>query len=610
MDETLLSYYNRELAYLRRLGAEFAEKHPKIAGRLRLDSDIVEDPHVSRLIESFAFLTARIRHKLDDSFPELTEALMGLLHPDYLAPIPSMSIVQFRLVPFVTGATEVPKGTALATEDTSVGRCHYQTCYDTKIYPLTVAQAKFNAQPFNAPSLGGEYRTKSPQAMLQVTLQAHEGTRLSDIDPGSLRFYLSGQPQLVYRLYEFLVNNAVGVAVAEHFKDPEPVILPAARLRAVGIQDEHSVLPFEGRSAPAQRLLAEYFTFPEKFLFVELTGLDGLWERFERTAELYIYFNQSHAELVQGVSADTLRLGCTPIVNLFEDRVESILASSIGHETKLVINATHTPRADVHTIKRVYARNANGEVVELEPFYGAQRDGQVRDANKPMWHIRREASQWFKGHISRGIDTYLALVDDGFRIISPGENWVINADALCTNRDLPDKLPFGPDEPKLQFYAGGGSGLTTKCLTAPTPTINPKLDDATRWQLIAQLSLQHFSQQDGLEVLKSTLHLYNFTQAPEIRAMIDGILSLSTRLVTARVTRERRAAICQGTELTVELDETYFSGSGVYLFASILNEFFARYCEVNSFSKLVVKIKQRLGTELRWPPRSGTQTLI
>src|SRR6516225_423798 len=99
MSDALLPYYNRELSFMRRQGAQFAEAHPKIAGRMRLGPDSSEDPHVERLIEAFAFLTARVRHKLEDDFPELTEALLGVLYPHYLAPLPSMSIVQFPLAP-------------------------------------------------------------------------------------------------------------------------------------------------------------------------------------------------------------------------------------------------------------------------------------------------------------------------------------------------------------------------------------------------------------------------------------------------------------------------------------------------------------------------------
>ncbi len=99
MIDELLTYYNAELAYLREMGAEFAEKYPKVAARLLLEADKCEDPHVERLLEGVAFLTARIRHKIDDEFPEITDALLGVLYPHYQRPLPSMTIVQFVLQP-------------------------------------------------------------------------------------------------------------------------------------------------------------------------------------------------------------------------------------------------------------------------------------------------------------------------------------------------------------------------------------------------------------------------------------------------------------------------------------------------------------------------------
>jgi type VI secretion system protein ImpG len=91
MSDRLLPLYDQELGYLRSLAGEFADAHPKIAGRLRLSADAVDDPHVARLIEGFALVAARIRQKLDDEFPELTDSLLGALYPHLLAPFPSAS---------------------------------------------------------------------------------------------------------------------------------------------------------------------------------------------------------------------------------------------------------------------------------------------------------------------------------------------------------------------------------------------------------------------------------------------------------------------------------------------------------------------------------------
>ncbi len=607
MDDVLLSYYNRELAYLRKLGAEFAERHPKIAGRLRLDKDMVEDPHVARLIEAVAFLTARIRHKLDDGFPELTEALMGVLYPDYHAPIPSLSIVRIQTIPERPEPRSVPRGTLLLTQSNPLGTCYYRTCYDTEVYPLTVASSEFSALPFKAPEVPRQHGVN--QAVLRIRLRCEPGIRLAELAPAQLRFFLNGQPQLSFRLYEFLLQHATAIAIADPAHERPTVFLPPQRLRPCGMDESEAALPGDGRTSSAHRLLTEYFAFPEKFLFVRLEGLTDVWHGAGEQAEIYIYFNRSHPELVQGISGDTLLLGCTPVINLFEQRLEYIAAADLGYETKLRVDATQTRYAEIHTLLRVHARDSAGRRIELQPFYGSHRAAQGESDSPLYWHARREASEWYDGRASRGSELWLSLVDRDFRITAPDSDWIIGGDALCTNRDLPDKLPFGPGEPRLRFEQGG-AGLQASCVTAPTPTVRPRLGDATRWQLITQLSLQHFSGADGLAVLKETLGLYDFRQQPETRAIIEGIVDLKTSLATARVARDGRASICQGTRLELELDELYYSGAGLYLFSAVLSEFFAHHCTVNTFVQLDVRVRQRPGSVISWPPRGGTQPLI
>ena len=608
MDDMLLSYYNRELGYLRRMGAEFAERHPKIAGRLRLDEEVVEDPHVSRLIESFAFLTSRIRQRLDDSFPEVAQALMGLLYPDYHAPVPSMAIARMRPTPDLTEPLTVPAGTELTVHGHPAGACRYLTSYTTRVEPLQVVRPRFSGRPFKAPVTPGSAAARGNQAVLALTLEANTGVALGEVAPERLRLFLNGQPQLTFRLHEYLFRHATGIAVARHANDPEPLFLGSDHLRLCGLDEDSAVLPLGGRSLNAHRLLTEYFAFPEKFLFVELAGLQQALQPFEASAEIFIYFDQSHPELVQGVTDGVLVPGCTPVANLFETAIEPLPAAGFGHEARLTVHSRSDPHADVHTVEELQVRRPDGTRVDLLPFYGGRQRTEDNEAGV-YWHARREHSSWQKGCVSHGIDTYLSLVDPAFRVTTPEEGWVITGRALCTNRDMPDRLPFGPGEPALRLRKGGAP-LTLDCITPPTASIRPQLDDAARWQLVTQLSLQHFAGDDGVQVLRDTLNLYDFGQAPGNRSAIEGITGLRTRPTTARIMRQGRAALAQGTRIELELDEAFYSGSGVYLFTAVLNEFFAQCCTVNSFTELCVRVRQRPGREIQWPPRSGSQPLV
>ena len=607
MDDALLSYYNRELAYLRHSGKEFADKHPKIAGRLRLDGDTIEDPHVSRLVESFAFLSARIREKLDDGFPELTDALLGVLYPQCQAPIPSLTVVKIKPLPDRPEIQRLHAGTVMATDASSLATCFYRSCFDTEALPVEVTDARFVPRPFQAP----RHPQSGPasKAVLRIRLQCTAETRFEELTPGRLRFYLHGQPQTAFRLYEYLLRFASGVAIAAHPADPNAAVLPGERLQPCGLTAHEAALPSsDGRTSNGSRLVTEYFAFPEKFLFVELTGLEEAWSGLDHSAELFVYFDRTHPELVHGISATSLVLGCTPAVNLFEEQLENIPAGEIAHEHKLSVDVTQTRCAEIHSVRDLHARDASGRRIDLAPFYG--NHAETEPTQRPIyWHTRRVASQWHSGRPSGGSDLYLSFMDGDSRISMPDGHWLIGGRALCTNRDVPEKLPFGPGEPRMRF-SEGGAGLSVDCVTAPTPTLQRRLADASQWQLVTYLTLQHFTGERGLEHLSSALALHDVRGTAETRAVVDGLLGLRASLTTARITRDGRAAICQGTAIDLVVDETRYSGSGLYLFSAVLSEFLAQQCAMNTFVQLTVHIHNRPGSEIRWPPKSGTQTLI
>ena len=629
MDDILLSYYNRELSYVRKLGAEFSERYPKIAGRLRLDKDLVEDPHVSRLIESFAFLTARIRHSLDDSFPELTEALMGILYPDYHTPLPSMSITQFSATPNLLKKTVIPKGEKLKIETLTGDLCYYKTCNDISVLPIKIESANFYSLPVKAPVLPGNIqRSRSAQSLLKLKITPLEPGSPFDLDDDTLRFYINSQPDIAFKLQEYLSRYVIGVAIARDVYDDQPLFLSADAFSSSSCFVEDTVVElFDGRASSAHRLLTEYFLLPQKFLFTELKGVSQSWGRYANGFEIYIYLDQIDIDLVRGVDKNTFALGCVPIINLFESTVEPIQAAELGGEVMLRIAGSQARLMDVYQIKDVYAINAHGQKKRIPPFYGKHLscgnfscgnfsggnhvDGKYmnEDDDTLYWSLRRENSSWQRGLVSHGTDTYLNFVDSNYTVISPDSNWVICAAVSCTNRDLPNKLPFGPDQPRVSF-SGGESGLAIRCLIPATPTIQPKLNETTRWQLITQLSLQHFSGQDGLSILKEMLRLYNFNGSKEVSSLIDGIIQLDTEVMTARILDKGRSAMCQGTGFVLTCDESFYMGNSLYLFGSVIDMFISQFCAINTFTQLSIKTTKNLRVELEWPRRVGCQPLV
>jgi len=613
MSDELLPYYNRELSYIRRLATQFAEAHPKIAGRLRLGPDTGDDPHVERLIEAFAYLTARVRHKLDDDFPEITEALMGVLYPHYQAPVPSLSIIQFELDPEqnqLTRGYQIPRNTEVETEPIQGEPCRFRTCYPVTLWPIELRGANLYLAPLPAPAIP---EAPGAAACLHLSLRCRgKDLTFNALNLDSLRFFLRGQSQHVFRLYELIFNNTLAVALARSPTDRAPVVLdPAECLRPVGFGRDEGLLPYPARSFLGYRLLTEFFAFAPKFLFFDLAGLDSrALSSFGDQIEAYLYLDRTFGELAQNVSADTFRLGCTPMVNLYPQRADPIPLTQTDFEYRVAPDSRRSQATEVYSVDRVVASPPRGDPVEFAPFFSVRHSRQT-DETKRYWYAARRPAVDAGAGGDAGTEVYLSLVDLDFQPDAP-PHWTADVATTCLNRDLPARLPFGGDQPRLQTSVGGGVISRIACLTPPTPTLRPALRRGALWRLISHLSLNHLSlvdNDDQADALREILKLYDFADSPTTRRMIDGVLGVSSRRVVGNVRSGGPAAFCRGVEVTVRLDEERFTGNGVFLFAAVLERFLALYCTVNSFTKLVVITKQREGELRRWPPRAGERVL-
>lgn len=617
MSDELLPYYNQELAYLRKLGAEFARANPKIAGRLRWGDEIPEDPHVARMIEAFAYLNARTRHKLDDDFPELAEAMLGQLYPHYLAPRPSMAIVQLELERSQSGLTagyRIPRGSALETEPVH-GKgvegetCSFRTNYDVTVWPIQLAVAELRGHPYRAPA--NPFGSKS-QAVLRLQLRTiSEKARFSEMNLKTLRFYLNGSTQYIYDLYELVHNESMGVAVAATPDDSRATILPKMSIQPVGFRRDEAVLPDTPRSFPGYRLLSEFFAFPQKFLFFELQGLgsDQL-ANCGSTLELYLFLKRHKPELEAQVDGDTFKLGCTPVVNLYRQRAEPIQLSQTEFAYRVVPDARRPLAHEVYSVDRVVATLPDNETKEIHPFFAMQHAGDL-ESHRCFWHAARRPAGYSAGQVDAGTEVYLSIVDLDFSPTAPAK-WTMDIETTCVNRNLPRRLPFGGGQPRLQLSIGAPLGKI-ECLTPPTATLRPTLRRGTIWRLISHLSLNHLSllgTGDAAKPLREILKLYDFTDSAETNAIIDGLLDVQSRRSVGRVGGSVSAGFCRGVEVTLHFDEDRFSGNGVYLFATVLERFLGLYTSINSFTKTTATTNKREEALCRWPPRAGEKVLL
>jgi type VI secretion system protein ImpG len=611
MSEALYPYYQDELFFIRKLAQDFAKQYPAAASRLQLESNKSSDPHVERLIEAFALLSARVQSKIHDEYPEITEAFLNVLYPHYLAPIPSFATVQFDLDPDRATPTgvEIAKDSPIATSRVGDTTCRFRTCMPLKLWPVTLTEAKLQLPPF-PPGLAPPDRA---QAVLRFKFQINGELPLGQLKLDHLRFHLVGASGLTTALYELLLHHAVQVVYRfPEVKQAPPVIIPAKEaLVPVGFAEEEHLLPFPKQSFPGYRLLTEYFAYPAKFLYFDLKG----WDRIrhsgaQRQVEVFIFVDRTLARLEQALDASAFRLGCTPVVNLFEQTAEPISLTHLRSEYKIVPDVARPLGMEIYSIRSVSAAEADGTDREYRPFYDFRHGGD-RETQETFWFSTRKPAM---GEDDRGTDVSLRLVDRAFDVAKPADS-VLVIRTLCTNRDLPTRLPRIADEVRFETEFSA-PGIRLRCPRNPTPPLRSALRRGQQWRLISHLSLNHLSFADGTEgrqALQEILRLYDPTDSdvePQIAAWakhaIDGIVGLNSRRVVAMV----NGGFCRGTEITLELEEAKYVEGSALLFSSMLERFLALSTSINSFTQTVIKWAKRPGELKRWPPRTGDRPLV
>ncbi len=603
MRDELLTYYERELSYLRQMGTEFAAKYPKVASRLALESDRCEDPHVERLIEAVAFLAARVRHKIDDDLPEITDSILGMLYPHYLAPVPSMTTVEFQLDAEhgkLTSAYDIPRHTVLTTKPVRGIRCRFRTCFPVQLWPIAVADATLETPPPVTP-LGGP-RGFTARALIRLRLRMLAGAKWADLRPPSLRFFLQGESALTAGLYEMLCGAPVQVEVhpGRRSATRTGVVLPAGSLAPVGFGRDEVAVPFPRHSFRGYALLEEYFAYPQKFLHVELKNLErGADVADGEELEVRIFTGRA-PEFDQRVQAQTFRLGCTPIINLFERQAEPIWLDHTKAEYRIVPDV-HGPWAhEVYSVDQVVSAGDDpGSVRTFQPFY-AVRHGVDGDDGDAFWHATRRQS------LDGATEVYLSLLDGRFSPTSPPVE-TVSVRVTATNRDLPAQIPFS---------GAPGADLDSEhlapfvkilCLGKPTAPRRREPGRGAHWRLISHLTLNYLSLvADGKEALQGILELYDFGDSAVTRRQIAAI----TRIETERIVRLINGAFCRGLRVKMDLDREGFVGSGAYLFAAVIECFLGLYTSLNSFTQLVARVEQDEEPLRTWPPRAGEQILL
>lgn len=582
-DNDLLDYYLRELSWLREQGREFSHRYPKVGGRLDLHGGESQDPHTERLIESVAFLSARLRRDIDADYPQVATSLLENLCPSLLAPVPSMTVVQMSLNQAqgkVTAGLAVPRHTALVADADSGEEVRFRTAWDTTLWPLEITDAQLD-----------------DEGRIALRIAATDGIDLSELEIDTLRLHLAGDWGMVGALYECLAVRLRSLRIEQ--ENGYVTRLPASACRRIGFDAEHAVLPKAAGAHPAFGMLQEYFAFPAKFHFFDIHGLHA--QQLAGSAFTLRLDVGGVPRVLRNLSAANFRLGCTVAVNLFPRTSEPVLIDHTQHEVLLVGDRAREAFTEIHSIEQVTASDPGSDRPQLIPQFSSL--DHVSDSHEGIyWAARRERS--LRRDIT-GTDVFLSFVDQRNTRSAPSSP-IVYARTLCTNRGLAEQVT-----PQTRIKGEGiSNGLEIRCLTEPSRQRNPPLGNETVWRLSSLLTLNHHSLVNGdtgRDRLREMLSLFASDQHRDLE-QIRGISGISARPVTRQIGVDAWRGHCRGTGLRLEMDPEAFVGSSAVLFSAVLAQFFALYTTVNSFVELGVW----RGDEclVQWKPMSGAQELV
>jgi type VI secretion system protein ImpG len=627
MDAHMLRLYNDELRFLREMGGEFAAAFPKVAGRLGLDAAEVTDPYVERLLEGCAFLTARVQLKLESQFPAFTQHLLEMVYPHYLAPTPSMAVVQ--LTPDPEGG-RLEKGYAIPAGTSLIGRmardgitaCEFRTAHPVHLWPIAITDADYFATSGQISALQLAERSNA-RAALRLRLRTTNGVPFDRLALKSLSCFLPQAGGIGGALLGQLLADCVGLVLQPPgWPVPWREKLPARSIRHAGFTDEEAILPYGPRSFGGYRLLQEFFALPERALFVEFTGLaDAVRRCAGPELELIVLLRRSEPRLERGLNAGSFALYATPIVNLFRRRADRLTLTDRAYEHHLVADRMRPMDLEVHSVLDVVGEgDAGTKPTPFRSFYSAADAGQGA-AHAAYYTIRREqrlasARQALRGSRTSyaGSEVFLSLVDRNAAPVSPDLRQLA-VTCLCTNRDLPLLMPIGGDAGDFTLEIGAPV-QAIRCLVSPTRPRSSSVHGSTAWQLISHLSLTYLSITDregadgeGADALREMMLLYADQADPAVGRQVQGIRSVASAPVVRRLPGGGQSAIARGLEVTLALDEMAFEGTGVFPLGAVLSAFFARHVGINSFTETVIRVDGR-GEVMRWPMQPGRRPSV
>ncbi len=619
MNPRLLHLYNQELRHLREMGSEFAEEFPKIASRLSMDGLEVADPYVERLLEGAAFLAARVQLKLEAEFPRFTHHLLEMVHPHFLSPTPAMAIAQFQPILSDANLAEgfvIKRGSALHTASAARdgSACTFTTAQDVRLWPIEVVDARYFSAatdlPLASPDVARKFR-----GGVRIRLRCTAGLRFDQLGVDRLRFCLGGADEAAYRLLECIGSNPLGVMITGVDRPIRNRQFLAGRcLTLAGYDEDEALLPSTPRGFSGHRLIHEYFAFPQRFLFFDISGLAAALPRLpESELELHLLFSKGDVSLESQVDAGHFLLNATPVINLFKRRADRIHVTTGEYEFHVVPDRTRAMDFEVYDVQTLTGYSSGVEreqnfVSFYESHHGwdAGAQGYFTLRREPRLLSERQRRIGTRTRYT-GSETFVSIVDSTEAPYSPDLRQLA-ATLLCTNRDLPILLNLsGQGSDFALDVSAPVEGV--RCVRGPSMPAAPVAEGARAWKCISLLSLNYLSLLDsdsakGAAALREMLGLYGGSNDLSVRRQIEGLRSVHARAFSTRLPMAGPPCFGRGIDITVEVDELAFEGGSAFLLGSVLEHFFARYVSINSFTRTRLRSLTR-GEVMNWEVRCG-----
>jgi type VI secretion system protein ImpG len=573
-------YFQQELNHLRDLGQAFARAHPAVAPMLSGPST---DPDVERLLEGVAFLTALLREKLDDEFPEIIHELVQQIWPHYLRPIPSSTIVAFTPKPSLKQSFTVPAGVQLASVPVDGTECTFRTCFETVVQPLSVLGAAFE-----------EAAGQMPAVSLRLRLS---GPALADWQPGRLRIFIAGDYPAAADLY-LLLNHYLNRIEILPEEEGQGVVLGPEHLSPVGFDPSESLFPYPAQSFPAYRVLQEFFIQPAKFLFLDLFGLEKWKNRGESTEFVIRFVLDQPPFKPHRVRGENFVLGATPAINIFGHEADPVRLDHRKTDYSVRPAGTNADHYQVYEIESVVGfvqGSAREKVYAPFDLFSAGR------ADRPVYYTKLRRSPLGSGY---NVLLSFAYPEGG----TPPRPEVVSARIRCTNGSLPEGLQIGDIS---RPTSSSPEMLEFRNITVPTPNVLPPIGSNLLWRFLSHLSLNYLSLANA-ENLRMLLELYVFEETRDKTAIVANRKRIAgiEELNAEGANRMVAGILMRGLDVRLRIRQDHFVGPGdLYLFGCIMDYFIGNYASINTFTRLSI-LEAIRGEVYQWPARIGQHPLL